>query len=292
MGGIGSGPKKGHKKRKTLIKEAEVKDLGVASGNVSPISVKMATNASGAAGGAPALTMPQLSPPRGGLLTNLDAMTMGTLGGNSYSDTLRRQQLLQQQQQQQQALHTNMATPPLGGLPSGALPPGALVGIPPQKPPLYMPMNLTMGTPDRHMQYPQLATSAALINNSQNQQLFTSPPMPLSQSPFDIYTKATQAAKFIRDQTHVLSVSMWPVLIICGSGLANLAQGLNDNKVELDYSSIPYFASSTVEGHPSKLVFGFLRVSPHVPVVAMVGRLHYYEGYEHETITFPLRVLK
>jgi purine-nucleoside phosphorylase len=55
------------------------------------------------------------------------------------------------------------------------------------------------------------------------------------------------------------------------------------------YSNIPNFPISTLEFHSGKLIFGILSGKR---VVAMQGRLHYYEGYDMKQITFPVRVMK
>ncbi len=76
--------------------------------------------------------------------------------------------------------------------------------------------------------------------------------------------------------------------IVLGTGLGGLVK---DIKVEYSimYSSIPNFPISTLEFHSGKLIFGELEGKK---VVAMQGRLHYYEGYSMQQITFPIRVLK
>ncbi|MFZ4862605.1 purine-nucleoside phosphorylase [Sphingobacterium sp. Mn56C] len=76
--------------------------------------------------------------------------------------------------------------------------------------------------------------------------------------------------------------------IILGTGLAKL---VNEIEVEqqLMYANIPNFPISTVEFHTGKLIFGTLAGRK---VVAMQGRLHYYEGYSMQEITFPVRVMK
>lgn len=76
--------------------------------------------------------------------------------------------------------------------------------------------------------------------------------------------------------------------IILGTGLGGLIQKI-DIKFSLSYSEIPDFPVSTVEGHHGKLIFGHLS---DVPVVAMQGRFHYYEGYDMENVTLPVRVMK
>lgn len=76
--------------------------------------------------------------------------------------------------------------------------------------------------------------------------------------------------------------------IVLGTGLGRLA---NDIEVAFSimYSSIPNFPISTLEFHSGKLIFGTLNGKR---VAAMQGRLHYYEGYSMQQITFPIRVLK
>ena len=76
--------------------------------------------------------------------------------------------------------------------------------------------------------------------------------------------------------------------IILGTGLGGL---VNEIEVEfsLMYSNIPNFPISTLEFHSGKLIFGKLNGKK---VVAMQGRLHYYEGYTMQQITFPIRVMK
>ncbi len=78
------------------------------------------------------------------------------------------------------------------------------------------------------------------------------------------------------------------VAIILGSGLGDLA---NDIKVteKIDYHKIPNFPVSTIKGHSGQLIFGTIG---NVPVVAMQGRFHFYEGYEMTEVTFPVRVFK
>lgn len=76
--------------------------------------------------------------------------------------------------------------------------------------------------------------------------------------------------------------------IILGTGLGALVNDI-EIEVEINYEDIPHFPVSTVESHSGKLIFGHLSG---VPVVAMQGRFHYYEGYSMTEVTFPVRVLK
>lgn len=76
--------------------------------------------------------------------------------------------------------------------------------------------------------------------------------------------------------------------IILGTGLGGLVTEI-EVEHQLMYSNIPNFPISTLEFHSGKLIFGTLAGKK---VVAMQGRLHYYEGYDMKQITFPVRVLK
>lgn len=76
--------------------------------------------------------------------------------------------------------------------------------------------------------------------------------------------------------------------IILGSGLGNLVNEIAI-KEEIPYREIPNFPFSTVKGHKGSLIFGVLGGRN---VIAMQGRFHYYEGYDMQEVTFPIRVMK
>ncbi|MEZ4999918.1 MAG: purine-nucleoside phosphorylase [Bacteroidales bacterium] len=76
--------------------------------------------------------------------------------------------------------------------------------------------------------------------------------------------------------------------IVLGTGLGGLVNHI-ENKIEINYSDIPNFPVSTVEGHAGKLIFGDFGSKK---VVAMQGRFHFYEGYPIESVVFPVRVMK
>jgi purine-nucleoside phosphorylase len=79
--------------------------------------------------------------------------------------------------------------------------------------------------------------------------------------------------------------------VILGSGLGRFAEGL-ENAAAIPYSEIPEFPVSAVAGHTGRLVVGEL-VSPsgRVPVAAMQGRVHAYEGWSADEVAFGVRVL-
>jgi purine-nucleoside phosphorylase len=76
--------------------------------------------------------------------------------------------------------------------------------------------------------------------------------------------------------------------IILGTGLGNLVERI-EVEAALEYDSIPYFANSTSVGHRGRLVCGLLQG---LPVLAMEGRFHMYEGYSLQQITLPVRVMQ
>lgn len=76
--------------------------------------------------------------------------------------------------------------------------------------------------------------------------------------------------------------------IILGTGLGGLVKFIEKPR-SIDYNDIPHFPVSTVESHTGKLIFGSLSGRK---VVAMSGRFHYYEGYSHGHVTFPIPVMK
>ncbi len=77
-------------------------------------------------------------------------------------------------------------------------------------------------------------------------------------------------------------------VVVLGSGLGKLQDEVQD-KVIIDYKSIPNFPQTTVEGHKGRLIYGKIEGKP---LLMMAGRFHYYEGYSMQEVTFPMRVFK
>lgn len=94
----------------------------------------------------------------------------------------------------------------------------------------------------------------------------------------------TQTIDYLNQQ----GISKPQVALILGSGLGDLADEIT-NAVKIKYESIPNFPVSTVEGHAGQLVYGELAG---VKVIALQGRFHYYEGYDLDTVTYPVRIFK
>lgn len=76
--------------------------------------------------------------------------------------------------------------------------------------------------------------------------------------------------------------------LILGSGLGDLANEI-ENPISIAYEEIPNFPVSTVAGHAGQLVYGTMSG---VKVIALQGRFHYYEGYDLQTTTYPVRIFK
>ena len=89
--------------------------------------------------------------------------------------------------------------------------------------------------------------------------------------------------KIIRDRTKLVP----GIGLILGSGLGYLADEV-DGATVVGYGELPGFPVSTVEGHASRLVLGYLKEKP---VAIMKGRFHYYEGYSMERIALGVRLL-
>ena len=75
--------------------------------------------------------------------------------------------------------------------------------------------------------------------------------------------------------------------LILGSGLGPYADGLTD-KVAIDYADLPHFPRTSVPGHPGRLVLGTVGGTR---VAALQGRVHFYEGFRPDEVSFPARVL-
>jgi purine-nucleoside phosphorylase len=98
-------------------------------------------------------------------------------------------------------------------------------------------------------------------------------------------TKLNESIDFIK---HRIGDFQPEIGIILGTGLGGLVNEINI-EFQLMYANIPNFPISTLEFHSGKLIFGTLSGKK---VVAMQGRLHFYEGYNMKQITFPVRVMK
>ncbi|MEE2781497.1 MAG: purine-nucleoside phosphorylase [Planctomycetota bacterium] len=100
----------------------------------------------------------------------------------------------------------------------------------------------------------------------------------------DLYDKIEEAKAFIAGQW-----SEQPRAgIILGTGLGPFVERI-DVEAQIDYESIPHFPSSTATSHRGRLICGKIEG---IPVVAMEGRVHLYEGHAARLITLPVRVMR
>lgn len=100
----------------------------------------------------------------------------------------------------------------------------------------------------------------------------------------DLHKKIDAAVGAIRQQWDATPKAG----LILGTGLGNFAEQI-ESAVAIDYEDIPHFPSSTATSHRGRLVCGTLSG---VPIIAMEGRFHQYEGYSMKEITLPVRVMK
>jgi purine-nucleoside phosphorylase len=98
----------------------------------------------------------------------------------------------------------------------------------------------------------------------------------------DQFTRAETAAESIQQRTPLRP----QIGLVLGSGLGGFADSLTD-ATRIPYNKIPAFPLSTAIGHAGQMVIG---KSGAVPVAAMQGRVHLYEGYSAQQVAFPMRV--
>ena len=102
----------------------------------------------------------------------------------------------------------------------------------------------------------------------------------------DQFAQTDAAAKLILSRTPLRP----KIGLVLGSGLGAFADSLTD-ATRVPYAEIPAFPQSTAIGHAGRLVIGNVigNAGP-IPVAAMQGRVHLYEGYSAQEVTFPIRV--
>lgn len=101
----------------------------------------------------------------------------------------------------------------------------------------------------------------------------------------DLHANLRESVRFIRKQSTIRP----SFGIVLGSGLGGLAASIR-KAVRIPYADIPHFPVSTVTGlHAGNLILGELAGKR---VVAMEGRVHYYEGYSMREVAYPVRVLR
>jgi len=99
-----------------------------------------------------------------------------------------------------------------------------------------------------------------------------------------LFAKIEEATAFLRSKWNKTPHAG----IILGTGLGSLVEQMQQD-VAIDYAEIPHFPRSTAISHKGRLICGTLGG---LPVMAMEGRFHMYEGYPLDLITLPVRVFK
>ena len=99
------------------------------------------------------------------------------------------------------------------------------------------------------------------------------------------FVQYQESAEFIRAK---LGACVPKVAMILGSGLGFLGDVVED-PIRVSYRDIPHFKASTAPGHKGQLVFGTLQGQK---VAVMQGRMHHYEGYSYEEVSYAVRVLR
>lgn len=102
--------------------------------------------------------------------------------------------------------------------------------------------------------------------------------------PRPILESIRTAADYIRTKTDLVPRAG----LILGTGLGDVSGAIR-GAVRIPYDEIPGFVSSTAESHAGVLVLGRIKETP---IVAMQGRVHFYEGYSMAEVTFPVRVMR
>jgi purine-nucleoside phosphorylase len=98
------------------------------------------------------------------------------------------------------------------------------------------------------------------------------------------FEEIQEAKSFIQDKFNATP----QIGVVLGSGLGAFAESFAD-ATTISYGDIPHFAQSGVAGHAGELVLGEL---DGVTCAVMSGRVHFYEGFDMQKVTFPMRVLK
>ncbi|MBP3815694.1 MAG: purine-nucleoside phosphorylase [Firmicutes bacterium] len=107
------------------------------------------------------------------------------------------------------------------------------------------------------------------------------------------YERLILAKSYIEERLASQGLDFTPRIgLVLGSGLGGYAANM-EVLAEIPYRDISEFPVSTVPGHDGKYIFGYVAKSDgaKVPIVAMKGRVHYYEGYSVQTVVMPIRVM-
>lgn len=99
------------------------------------------------------------------------------------------------------------------------------------------------------------------------------------------FAQYQESADYIREK---IGEFIPKVAMVLGSGLGFLGD-IVESPTAIPYGDIPHFKASTAPGHKGQLVFGALAGRP---VTVMQGRMHHYEGYGYDDVSYAVRVLR
>ena len=99
------------------------------------------------------------------------------------------------------------------------------------------------------------------------------------------FAQYQESAEYLRGK---IDAFIPKVAMVLGSGLGELGDQV-EQAIVVPYGEIPHFKASTAPGHKGQLVFGTLAGRP---VAVMQGRMHHYEGYSYEEVSYAIRVLR
>ena len=105
-------------------------------------------------------------------------------------------------------------------------------------------------------------------------------------NPTGEFEKADAAAQFILARIQATITPRPKIALVLGSGLGGFADALADSTA-IDYAEIPHYPQATAIGHAGRLVIGSCAG---VPLAAMQGRVHFYEGISMKEVVLPMRV--
>ena len=100
----------------------------------------------------------------------------------------------------------------------------------------------------------------------------------------DYVTRVIETSQYLKSRVETLP----EIGLITGTGLGDVADSINVN-FSIDYRNIPHFPTASVVSHHGKLIFGEMK---HRYLMVMQGRVHLYEGYSPQEVTFPVRVMQ
>lgn len=98
-----------------------------------------------------------------------------------------------------------------------------------------------------------------------------------------VYEKLCKCVEIVKSK-----ITIQPkIALVLGSGLGDYVKEIDVREI-VEYSEIEGFPVSTVAGHQGRFLFGYIKG---VPMIAMQGRVHYYEGYPMSDVVLPIRLM-